>query len=193
MKFRGEIMINLKKNASISFAKEAPNLSKILIGLGWENKPNFDLDASAFILSTNGKVRSDEDFIFYNQKQSTCGAVKHAGDARNGAQEDDDEIIHIDLKKLSQDVKSVVFTVSLHEYEERCQNFGMLKQAYIRLVDEMTGRQIAIFDLDEDAGGATSMIFGQMNRSGNDWNFVAVGQGFNFGIAEMAQNFGVNC
>ncbi len=182
----------MKKNTSISMAKEAPGFSKIMVGLGWENRPNFDLDASVFMLSANGKVRSDEDFIFYNQKTSQCLSVAHQGDNRTGVGDGDDEVININLQKIPSHVQKLVFSVSIFEHAERRQNFGMLKEAFIRLVDENTGRQIAIFDLDEDAGNASSMIFGELVRHGSDWRFVAVGQGFNFDLTEMAINFGVH-
>ncbi len=186
-------MVNLKKNGSISLAKEAPGLSKLMVGLGWEKKNNFDLDASVFLLGSNGKVSSDEDFIFYNQKNSTCGSVQHQGDNRTGDGEGDDEVVNVKLSSVPAHVQKIVFAVSIHEHVERNQNFGMLKEAFIRLVDQQTGRQIAIFDLDEDASPDGTMIFGELVRSGSDWKFVAVGQGFNFGLGEIAENFGVNC
>ncbi len=185
-------MVNLKKNGSISLAKEAPGLSKLMVGLGWEKRTNFDLDASIFLVGANGKVRSDEDFIFYNQKLSQCGSVEHQGDNRTGDGDGDDEVVKVNLATVPAQIQKLVFAVSIHEHVERRQNFGMLKEAFIRIVDENTGRQIAIFDLDEDASPDGTMIFGELVRNGSDWRFVAVGQGFNFGLGEIAANFGVS-
>lgn len=188
--------ISLTKGGNINLSKEAPGLSKITLGLGWEKRvtagTEFDLDASAFLITEAGKVRSDADFIFYKQTTSTCGSVQHSGDNRTGEGSGDDEKVHVDLSKIPADVQKVVFTVTIYEHQTRNQNFGMVSNAYIRVLDQGNGNEIARYDLSEDASTVTAMIFGELYRHNGEWKFKAVGQGFSNGLAEMARNFGVD-
>lgn len=188
--------ISLTKGSNINLSKEAPGLNKITLGLGWGKRATsgaeFDLDASAFMLTDQGKVRSDADFIFYKQSNSTCGSVQHTGDNRTGEGEGDDEKINVDLSKVPADVQKVVFTVTIYEHDVRNQNFGMVNNAYIRVLDQANGQEIARYDLSEDASTVTAMIFGELYRHNGEWKFKAVGQGFTNGLAEMARNFGVD-
>lgn len=187
--------ISLTKGSNINLSKEVPGLSKITLGLGWKPRQTsgeeFDLDASAFMVTESGKVRSDADFIFYKQKNSTCGAVQHTGDNRNGQGEGDDEKINVDLSKVPADIQKIIFTVTIYEYATRKQNFGMVSEAYIRILDQNGGSVIARYDLSEDASTVTAMIFGELYRNNGEWKFKAVGQGFSNGLEEMARNFGV--
>jgi tellurium resistance protein TerD len=187
--------ISLTKGSNINLSKEVPGLSKITLGLGWKPRQTsgeeFDLDASAFMVTESGKVRSDADFIFYKQKNSTCGAVQHTGDNRNGQGEGDDEKINVDLSKVPVDIQKIIFTVTIYEYATRKQNFGMVSEAYIRILDQNGGSVIARYDLSEDASTVTAMIFGELYRNNGEWKFKAVGQGFSNGLEEMARNFGV--
>lgn len=188
--------ISLAKGGNVSLSKEAPGLSKILIGLGWDERAtdgtDFDLDASAFILGGNDRVRSDSDFIFYNNLRSSDGSVEHTGDNLTGGGDGDDEQIKVDLARVPTDVQKVAVTVTIHEGEGRRQNFGMVSNAFIRVVDETSGREITRYDLNEDASVETAMIFGEVYRHGTDWKFRAVGQGFKGGLGPLARNFGVN-
>lgn len=188
--------ISLAKGGNVSLSKEAPGLSKIMIGLGWDERATdgaeFDLDASAFILGGNDRVRSDSDFIFYNNLRSTDGSVEHAGDNRTGGGDGDDEQIKVDLSRVPADVQKVAVTVTIHDGETRRQNFGMVSNAFIRVVDENSGREITRYDLNEDASVETAMIFGEVYRHNADWKFRAVGQGFKGGLGPLAKNFGVN-
>lgn len=188
--------ISLAKGGNVSLSKEAPGLSKILIGLGWDERAtdgtDFDLDASAFILGGNDRVRSDSDFIFYNNLRSSDGSVEHTGDNLTGGGDGDDEQIKVDLARVPTDVQKVAVTVTIHEGEGRRQNFGMVSNAFIRVVDETSGREITRYDLNEDASVETAMIFGEVYRHGADWKFRAVGQGFKGGLGPLARNFGVN-
>jgi tellurium resistance protein TerD len=188
--------ISLSKGGNISLSKEEPNLKKILVGLGWDTRStdgsDFDLDASAFILAGNDKVRSDADFIFYNQLKSPDGAVEHTGDNKTGAGEGDDEAIKIDLARMAPDVTKIAFTVTIHDAEPRRQNFGMVKNAFIRIVNDETGREVVRYDLSEDASTETAMVFGEVYRHGNEWKFRAVGQGYAGGLAALARNYGIN-
>ena len=188
--------ISLSKGGNISLSKEEPNLKKILVGLGWDTRStdgsDFDLDASAFLLAGNDKVRSDADFIFYNQLKSPDGAVEHTGDNKTGAGEGDDEAIKIDLARMAPDVTKIAFTVTIHDAEPRRQNFGMVKNAFIRIVNDETGREVVRYDLSEDASTETAMVFGEVYRHGNEWKFRAVGQGYAGGLAALARNYGIN-
>jgi tellurium resistance protein TerD len=188
--------ISLNKGGRISLNKEAPDLKKIHVGLGWDERATdgsaFDLDASAFMLKADGKVRSDADFIFYNQLRSPCGAVEHTGDNLTGGGEGDDEVIMVDLTKVPNDVQKVVFTVTIHEAEQRRQNFGQVQNAFIRLVNAETNAEVARYDLTEEASIETAMIFGEIYRHGNEWRFAAVGQGYAGGLAAMCHQYGVN-
>ena len=188
--------ISLNKGGRISLTKEAPDLKKVRVGLGWDERATdgaaFDLDASAFLLGANGKVRSDIDFIFYNQLRSRCGSVEHTGDNLTGGGEGDDEVLIVDLAKVPPEVQKVVFTVTIYDADQRRQNFGQVQNAFIRLVDADTNAEVARYDLTEDASTETAMIFGEIYRHGNEWRFSAVGQGYSGGLAAMCRQFGVN-
>ncbi|MDR1886144.1 MAG: TerD family protein [Synergistaceae bacterium] len=188
--------VSLTKGGNISLNKEAPNLSAILIGLGWDTRStegaDFDLDASLFMLGENGRVRSDADFIFYNNLKSADGSVLHTGDNRTGAGEGDDEAIKVDLKRVPANVSRLSVAVTIHEAEARRQNFGMVSNAFIRIVNQADDREIARYDLSEDASVETAMIFGEVYRHGGEWKFKAIGQGYKGGLGPLAKNFGVN-
>ncbi|OYV17586.1 MAG: tellurium resistance protein TerD [Methylococcaceae bacterium NSP1-1] len=188
--------ISLSKGGNVNLSKEAPGLNKIVVGLGWDARATdgaaFDLDASAFLVKLDGKVRSDNDFCFYNNKVVGDGAVQHAGDNTTGAGEGDDETVKVELSKIPADLDKVVFAVTIHEADARKQNFGQVNHAYIRVVNEDGGQEIARYDLSEDASIETAMIFGEIYRVGTDWKFKAVGQGFAGGLGPLAASFGVN-
>ena len=188
--------VSLTKGGNVSLSKEAPGLKKIVLGLGWDPRKTdgkeFDLDAMVFLTADSGKVRSDADFVFFNNKTSADGSVVHGGDNRSGAGEGDDETIAIDLEKVPTDVTKIVATVVIYEGKERSQNFGMVDKAYIRVLNGDGGAEIARFDLSEDAGTVTAMIFGEIYRNGADWKFKATGQGYDGGFQALVQSFGVN-
>ena len=188
--------ISLSKGGNVNLSKEAPGLNKIVVGLGWDARATdgaaFDLDASAFLVKLDGKVRSDNDFCFYNNKVVGDGAVQHAGDNTTGAGEGDDETVKVELSKIPADLDKVVFAVTIHEADARKQNFGQVNHAYIRVVNEEGGQEIARYDLSEGASIETAMIFGEIYRVGTDWKFKAVGQGFAGGLGPLAASFGVN-
>jgi tellurium resistance protein TerD len=188
--------ISLAKGGNVSLSKEAPGLKNIIIGLGWDLRATdgaaFDLDASLFMVKEDGKVRSDADFIFYNNKKSADGSVEHTGDNLTGAGEGDDESIKVNLPGVPADVAKLVVGVTIHEADARKQNFGMVSKAYIRVVNGDGNAEIARYDLSEDASLDTAMLFGEVYRSGSDWKFKAIGQGFGGGLGPMAKSFGVN-
>jgi tellurium resistance protein TerD len=188
--------ISLQKGGNVNLSKEAPSLKKMVIGLGWEPRATdgaaFDLDGSAFMLKADGKVRSDADFIFYNNLKSTDGSVIHAGDNTSGAGEGDDEKIMIDLSMVPAEVDKISIGVTIHEAEARKQNFGMVGKAYIRCLDANGDKEIARYDLSEDGSTETAMIFGDIYRAGAEWKFKAIGQGFKGGLGPLARSFGIS-
>lgn len=188
--------VSLSKGGNVSLSKEAPGLTKVVVGLGWDVRATdgggFDLDASAFVLKADGKVRSDSDFIFYNNLKGADGAVEHTGDNTSGAGEGDDESIKIDLAKVPADVAKVAVCVTIHDAESRRQNFGMVANAFVRIVNGADNKEIARYDLAEDASTETAMIFAEVYRNGPEWKFKAIGQGFAGGLGPLARNYGVN-
>ena len=188
--------LTLQKGGNLSLSKSDPGLTKALIGLGWDPRTTdgaeFDLDASAFLLNASGKVRSEKDFIFYNQLRSEDGSIEHTGDNRDGEGDGDDESLIVDLSRIPFDVQKIVITVTIHEAESRRQNFGQVGGAFIRIVNEQTNNEIVRFDLQEEASTETAMIFGELYRHNNEWKFRAVGQGFAGGLKAMCKQFGLN-
>ena len=188
--------ISLQKGGNVNLSKEAPGLSSLKLGLGWDVRSTdgdgFDLDASAFLLNSTGKVRSDADLIFYNQAKSADGSIQHTGDNRTGDGEGDDESIVVELDKVPADIEKISVCVTIHEAEARRQNFGMVSSAYVRCVNADGNTEVARFDLSEDASVETAMIFGEIYRHNGEWKFKAIGQGFAGGLGPLAKNFGVN-
>lgn len=188
--------VSLSKGGNVSLSKEEPGLTKVLIGLGWDTRTtdgaDFDLDASAFLLANGDRVRSDGDFIFYNNLRSGDGSVEHTGDNRTGEGDGDDEALKVDLTRVPGEVQKISVAVTIHDGESRRQSFGMVANAFIRVANDATGREIARYDLSEDASTETAMIFGEVYRHGAEWKFRAVGQGYKGGLAPLARNFGVN-
>lgn len=188
--------VSLQKGGNVSLEKEAPGIESVAVGLGWDTRATdgaeFDLDASCFMLGENGKVRSDSDFIFYNNLKSADGSVIHTGDNRTGEGDGDDETINVELFKVPANVTKLVFSATIHEAELRKQNFGMVQNAYIRIVNLKNGQEVARFDLSEEASTNTAMIFGELYKHNGEWKFKAIGQGFDGGLGPMARNYGVN-
>lgn len=188
--------ISLSKGGNLSLSKTDPNLKNIIVGLGWDARPtdgaDFDLDASAFMVKEDGKVRSDSDFIFYNQTKSTCGSVEHTGDNTTGAGDGDDEAVIVLLDKVPAEIQRIIFTVTIHEAEARKQNFGQVSHAYVRVLNKDSNVEVARYDLSEDASIETAMIFGEIYKHNNEWKFKAVGQGYAGGLAALARQYGIN-
>ncbi|MDR1607627.1 MAG: TerD family protein [Deltaproteobacteria bacterium] len=188
--------VSLSKGGNVSLNKEAPGLKAVFVGLGWDTRSTdgaeFDLDASAFLLNKDGKVRSDRDFIFYNQLKSADNSVEHMGDNRTGAGEGDDEVIKLALDKIPADVEKISFSVTIHDADVRRQNFGQVSNAFIRVVNQDDNKEIARFDLSEDMSTETAMIFGEIYRHSGEWKFKAIGQGFKDGLGPLARGFGIN-
>ncbi|AGL46014.1 MULTISPECIES: TerD family protein [Pseudomonas] len=188
--------VSLSKGGNVSLSKEAPGLSEVVVGLGWDPRvtdgTEFDLDASIFITGENGKVLNDSSFIFYNNKKSTDGSVEHLGDNRSGQGDGDDEQVNVKLTGLGADVKKLVFAVTIHDAEARKQSFGQVGNAYIRVLNKADGKEIARYDLSEDASTETAMIFGELYRHNDEFKFKAIGQGFAGGLKPLAEAHGVS-
>ncbi|MFG1806291.1 TerD family protein [Streptomyces sp. NPDC049040] len=187
--------VTLAKGGNVSLSKAAPNLTRVQIGLGWRARSttgaDFDLDASA-LLCGNGRVLGDDFFVFYNNLKSPEGSVEHTGDDLTGGSGGDDETILVDLTLVPQQVDKIVFPVSIYDADSRVQTFGQVSDAYIRVLNQSDGAELARYDLTEDASTETAMIFGELYRYGGEWKFRAVGQGYASGLRGIALDFGVN-
>ena len=185
-------MINLEKGQRISMDK---GLTLVGVGLGWD--PNegtgydFDLDASAFMLGESGRIPTDEYFVFYNNPKSPDGSVESTGDDLTGGNSDggDDETINVDLSKVDPKIQEIVFTATIYKAEERRQNFGQVRNSYIRIYDAKTNAEIARYDLDEDFSIETAVEFGRLYRRGDEWKFEAIGIGNKGGLQSLVNKY----
>ena len=188
--------VSLTKGGNVSLTKAAPNLAAVDVGLGWDVRTttgaDFDLDASALVCDTGGKVLSDQHFVFFNNLTSPDGTVQHTGDNLTGQGEGDDEVIKVNVATVGSDVDKIVFVVSIHDADARGQSFGQVSNAFIRVVNSADTNELARYDLTEDYSTETAMVFGELYRNGAEWKFRAVGQGYASGLAGIATDFGVN-
>ncbi len=192
----GNVGVSLSKGGNVSLTKEAPGLTAVVVGLGWDVRTttgtDFDLDASALLVSAESKVLSDQHFVFFNNLKSPDGSVEHTGDNLTGEGEGDDEQIKVNLATVPAEVAKVVFPVSIYDADGRQQNFGQVRNAFIRVVNQADNNEIARYDLSEDASTETAMVFGELYRNGAEWKFRAVGQGYASGLSGIASDFGVS-
>ena len=189
--------VNLSKGQKVSLTKENPSLRKITVGLGWDvnrydGGNDFDLDASAFLLGANGKVPSDAEFIFYGNTSHASGGVTYGGDNRTGAGEGDDEQIFVDLTLIPANIEKVDFTVTIYDADVRRQNFGQVNNAYVRIVDDATGKELVRYDLEEDFSIETALVVGEIYRKDGEWRFNAIGSGYQGGLEALCRSYGVN-
>jgi tellurium resistance protein TerD len=188
--------VSLSKGGNVSLTKAAPGISAMTVGLGWDarttNGDQFDLDASAIVVDSNGKALSDKDFVFYANLSNPSGSVSHSGDNLTGEGAGDDEQIKVNLGSLPAEADKVVICVSIYEADTRSENFGMVRNASVRIVNDADGAEVARFDLSEDMSTETAMVFGEVYRNGTDWKFRAVGQGYTTGLKGIASDFGIS-
>jgi len=187
--------VNLTKGGNVSLTKQAPGMTQVRFGLGWDARTTdgapFDLDALALVVGASGKVLSQGHFVFFNNLKSPDGAVEHMGDNRTGAGEGDDESLVVHLPSLPAEAEKIVFAVTIYEAEKNNQNFGQVSNAFIRAVDASTDSEIMRFDLSEDYSTETTVIFGELYRREGEWKFRAVGAGYSAGLQGLVQDYGV--
>jgi len=171
--------ISLKKGGSFNLTKEEPGLKKIMFGLGWEMKPGsaMDLDASVFMVNYNNKIPEDAYFVFYNNLKSPDGGIQHTGDNRTGYGDDDDEMVLCNMDSIAPAISEILIVITIHDAINRRHNFGLLKDAYIRIFDIENKREILRYDLDSQNSNDSGMIFGKLQKHGSEWKFIAVGEG----------------
>jgi tellurium resistance protein TerD len=189
--------ISLQKGQKVDLTKSNPGVNSFLVGLGWDinrydGGADFDLDTAAFLLGESGRVLSDEDFVFYGNLSHNSQSVTHLGDNLTGAGEGDDEQIQIDLAKVPDAIQRIAFTVTIHEAEERRQNFGQVSNAFIRIVNNATNEELIRYDLSEDFSIETAVVVAELYRNGPEWKVGAIGSGFGGGLTALCQNFGIN-
>ncbi len=190
------MVVSLAKGQKVDLTKTNPGLSKITVGLGWDTNKydgghDFDLDSSVFLLDATGKVSGPQDFIFYNQTTGGNGSVVHSGDNLTGDGDGDDEQVNITLADIPESVQNATFTVTIHDAEARTQNFGMVSNAFIRVVNEATNEEIIRYDLGEDFSIETAVVVGELYRHNGEWKFSAIGSGYQGGLAALCNDFGL--
>ena len=188
--------ISLTKGANLSLTKKDPELNNLLVGLGWDvngydGGKNFDLDVSVFMLGEDGKVPSNDEFIFFNQKVHKSGSVEHMGDNLTGAGDGDDEIIKIDLSKVPSNIQKIAFTVTIYDAVNRRQTFGQVENSYIRILNENNNEEVVRYDLVEDFSIENAMVVGELYRHNGEWKFKAVGAGFANNLEGLTNKYGV--
>lgn len=193
--------VNLQKGQKVDLTKGNSSLKRVMVGLGWDEvaqkrglfapKPqDIDCDASALLLSAGGKLANKDDYVFYNNLKHKSGAVQHMGDNLTGAGDGDDEQIMIDLRDVPQYCEKIVIAVTIYQARERAQHFGMIKNAFIRIVDADTNKELCKFNLTDNYSGRTAMIFGEIYRYHGEWKFSAVGEGLDAnGISDVAKRY----
>jgi tellurium resistance protein TerD len=188
--------VNLTKGQKVSLTKNNPGLKKLVVGLGWDVNSfdtggDFDLDAAAFLLTDNGKVSRQEDFVFFGNLKDPSGSVEHLGDNLTGAGDGDDEQIKINLATVPANISRVVFTVTIYDAETRRQNFGQVNNAFIRIYNEESGEEMLRYDLGEDFSIETAAVFGELYKNNGEWKFNAIGSGYQGGLAALCANYGI--
>ena len=189
--------INLSKGQKVDLTKTNPGLKKVIVGLGWDvnafdSGADFDLDAAAFMVGSNGKCPTEKDFIFYGNLKHPSESVEHMGDNLTGEGDGDDEQIKIDLSKVPAEITKIAFTVTIYEAEARRQNFGQVSNAFVRIFDENTGEELLRYDLGEDFSIETAVVFGELYKNGDEWKFNAIGSGYQGGLAALCNMYGID-
>jgi len=186
--------VNLQKGQRVDLSKEGESLSKLMVGLGWDpaepehgkkgifggmfSKPvqEIDIDASVLMLNENGKLVTKENVVYYGKLKSTCGSVIHSGDNRTGGGDGDDEEIMVDLSKVPTNISKLVFVVNIYDCANRHQDFGMVHNAFIRIVNTSNKQELIKYNLTDNYSGRTSLITGEIYRNNNGWKFAAIGE-----------------
>lgn len=193
--------VSLQKGQKVNLSKEHAGLSKVLIGLGWDEvkqakgglfapKPKpIDCDASAIVLQ-NGKWCDKTDLVYFGNLRHKSGAIQHMGDNLTGAGDGDDEQILVELDRIPENYDKIMLVVNIYQAVQRKQHFGLIQNAYIRLVDGRNNTEMCRYNLSDDYSGMTAMIFGSVYRHNGEWKFDAMGQGTTDpGLGELASRF----
>lgn len=188
--------VRLSKGQKVDLTKSNPNLKEIIVGLGWASNPaastyNFDLDASAFLIGPNGKVKDENDFVFYNNPSGGQGSVKHSGDHKKGSGEGDDEQIRINLSIVPAYIEKISFTITINDAQMKRQSFGDIKNSYVRILDASTNALLLKYELGEEFSVETAIVAAEIYRHAGEWKFNAIGSGFQGGLAALCHNFGL--
>ncbi|TMU87095.1 TerD family protein [Bacillus sp. BHET2] len=189
--------ITLSKGQKVDLTKTNPGLSNVMVGLGWDTNKydggnDFDLDASIFLLDSNGKCSSEKDFVFYNQLIGGNRSVEHTGDNLTGEGDGDDEQVKVNLSSVPTAVEKISFVITIHDAEARNQNFGQVSNAFVRIVNEDNKEEIIRYDLGEDFSIETAIIVGELYRHNGEWKFSAIGSGYQGGLARIATDYGLS-
>ena len=186
--------ISLEKGGSISLSKTDDGLKKVLFGAGWDLNEgagaNFDLDISA-VLRTGSEIANPQHFVFYNNLKSPCESVALSGDNQTGDGEGDDESISVDLEKIPNDIESILFAISIHEADERNQNFGQVKNSFVHLQNQATGKEIVSYNLAEEFSNETLIIVGEIVKKSGEWIFEAKAEGWAGGLKGFLKEMGL--
>lgn len=186
--------VHLHKGERINLSKSAPGLKNVGVGLGWDinhhdTGKDFDLDVSVFMLGENGKIPADQYFVFYNNLKSPDGSVESQGDNRTGAGAGDDETVFVNLTKVNPQIQELLFVVTIHEADQRRQNFGQVRNSFIRIYDRVNNQEILKYELEEDFSRETAVEFGRLYKKAEEWRFQAVGMGFNTGLQSFVDKY----
>lgn len=189
--------VSLQKGQKVSLTKGRSGLQNLLVGIGWDVNQfdtggDFDLDSSTFLLTGNGKVSRQEDFVFFGNLAHPSGAVIHQGDNLTGEGEGDDEQILINLSKVPANIERIAFAITIYDADTRRQNFGQVNNAFVRIVDQDKGEELVRYDLGEDFSIETALVFGELYLNNGEWKFNAIGSGYQGGLAALCANYGIN-
>jgi len=188
--------ISLSKGQKIDLTKSNPGLTNITVGVGWDTNKydggqDFDLDSSIFLLNAAGKCETEKDFVFFNNLQGGNGSVVHTGDNLTGEGDGDDEQVQINLSNVPATVERIAFTITIHEADERSQNFGQVSNSYVRIVNDAGGEELIRYDLGEDFSIETAVVVGELYRHGSEWKFNAIGSGYQGGLTSLVKDYGL--
>jgi stress response protein SCP2 len=192
------LAINLQKGQRVDLTKGNPGLSKIMVGLGWDpvqsgksggglfgslfggaSAPNIDCDASVIMLGQNDKLQNNNDVVYFGNLKSKCGSIQHSGDNLTGDGDGDDEQVMVDLSRVPSNIQKLVFVVNIYDSVKRKQHFGMIQNAFIRIVNPTNQQELLNYNLSDDYNGKTCLVAGEIYRHGNEWKFAAIGNGTN--------------
>ncbi|WP_413309304.1 TerD family protein [Bacillus sp. 1P10SD] len=200
--------INLQKGQRVDLTKGNPGLTKILVGLGWDpvqsggggglfgglfgggGAPNVDCDASVIMLGANDKLQNNKDVIYFGNLRSNDGSVQHSGDNLTGDGDGDDEQVMIDLSRVPSNIQKLVFVVNIYDCVKRKQHFGMIRNAFIRVVNPSNNQELIHYNLTDNYSGLTCLVTGELYRHGNEWKFAAIGSGTNAAsLSEVVRSY----